>query len=256
MPPPFIEKGLRSGQAFVEDFISCTQPTAPTKPALPLVWLSDLKMFLDDHDYVMTLMDKNLGAAVVQQDWLEAGAVKLLSDIHNYRKVIEVRVDLQTDCMRKAINKLTTDTVHDWNMFESDPQLAKFLQSKISESKMTLPEFPEFYVIPKIHKTPTGYRLIVPCHSLMQEPASKVVSKMLKPLYANYPTVIHGTKDLVRKLSTLELSRHRKVFIVTGDIVAYYPNIPLDKVAPIILKMFMDYATQKSTCSLCVYKFP
>jgi hypothetical protein len=109
------------------------------------------------------------------------------------------------------------------------------------ENAMTMPEFPQFYAIPKIHKNPTGYRPIVPCHSALQEPASKVVSKMLKPLYKNTPFVIHGTKDLAHKLSTLKLSEHRKVFIVTGNIVVYYPNIPLDKAYPIILKLFMQH---------------
>jgi hypothetical protein len=42
-------------------------------------------------------------------------------------------------------------------MIEQDPQLAKFLWSKIPEADTDLPEFLEFYVILKIHKNPTGY---------------------------------------------------------------------------------------------------
>jgi hypothetical protein len=29
------------------------------------MWLAELKSYLDEHDYVITLTDKNLGAAVV-----------------------------------------------------------------------------------------------------------------------------------------------------------------------------------------------
>ena len=59
-----------------------------------------------------------------------------------------------------------------------------------------LPEFPEFYAILKIHKDPTGYWPIVPCYNKITEPASKVVSKMLKPLYMHYHMILKGTKDL------------------------------------------------------------
>lgn len=111
---------------------------------------------------------------------------------------------------------------------------------------MDLPEFPEFYVIPKIHKNPTGYRPIVPCYNNITEPASKVVSKMLKPLYPEYPTILKGTKDLAQRISKLKLSRHRKVFIITGDIVAYYPNIPIDLAVPIVARLFMKYANEHS----------
>jgi len=59
------------------------------------------------------------------------------------------------------------------------------------------------------------------------EPASKVVSKMLRPLYKKYPSILKGTKDLPQRLQHLKLSQQKKVFIVTSDIIAYYPNIPV-----------------------------
>jgi len=42
-------------------------------------------------------------------------------------------------------------------MTKQDPQLVEFFGSKIPESDTDLLEFPEFYVIPKIHKNPMGY---------------------------------------------------------------------------------------------------
>ena len=89
------------------------------------------------------------------------------------------------------------------------------------------PTLPEFYVIPKIHKNPTGYRLIIPCHSVMQELLAKLVSKNLKPVLATFPSIIKGLKDLVQKLTKIQqLQAGCTVFICTGDIVAYYPNLP------------------------------
>jgi hypothetical protein len=75
-------------------------------------------------------------------------------------------VDLAIDKIRYLVNKLTTQRLsNDWLMTKQDPQLVKFLRSKIPESDTDLPEFPEFYVIPKIHKNPMGYRPIVPCYN-------------------------------------------------------------------------------------------
>jgi hypothetical protein len=242
--PPFIENGLARGRAFIDHFCDIAEPVLTARYRKSrVVWLAELKNYLDEHDYVITSTDKNLGAAVVTRDWLILGARQLLSDTSNYACIDESRVDLVVDKIRDSLTKLTEERVHDWCMSESDPQLFKFLRSKMPEDPIILPQFPEFYAIPKIHKNPTGYRPIVPCHSAITEPACKVVSKMLKPLYQQCPHVIHGSKDLAGKLSKLSLLQHRKVFIVTADIVAYYPNIPLNKAVPIVLKMFMEYAS-------------
>ena len=72
-------------------------------------------------------------------------------------------------------------------------------------------------------------RPIVPCHSNAQAPAAILVAKMLTPLVERQPFVLKGTKDLAQKLSALKLDSYRKAYIVSGDIVAYYPNIPLQR---------------------------
>ena len=77
-------------------------------------------------------------------------------------------------------------------------------------------------------------RPIIPCHSAIQNPAAKFISKNLKPLIQGASTVIHGTKDLAQKLSHLNIDTSRRWFIVTGDVVAFYPNIPLDNALEIV----------------------
>jgi hypothetical protein len=93
---------------------------------------------------------------------------------------------------------------------------------------------PRFYGIPKIHKTPVKVRPIIPCHSAVQNPAAKFVSKELKPFIKAAPTLIHSSKDLAIKLSKLNLHNQARYYIVTGDVVAFYPNIPVDKCIEII----------------------
>ena len=90
----------------------------------------------------------------------------------------------------------------------------------------------------------TRYQPIIPCNNNITEPASKVVSKMLKSPYLHYPTILKGTKGLAQKLQHITLQQGQKAFMDTGDIVAYYPNILVKQAVPIILRMFMKYAAR------------
>ena len=74
--------------------------------------------------------------------------------------------------------------------------------------------------------------------SFCDNPAAKYVSKQLKPLIEGSPTIIHGSKDLAIKLSKLSLTPGRHWYIVTGDVVAFYPNIPLNKCLDIVYNMW------------------
>lgn len=96
------------------------------------------------------------------------------------------------------------------------------------------------YGVPKAHKRPVRMRPIVPCHSVAQAPCATYVSKQLKELIARQPHVLKGSKDLVQKLSKLRLDPGRKVYIISGDIVAFYPNIPLQKCLSIVSKMYRE----------------
>jgi hypothetical protein len=109
LTPPFIENGLARGRAYIEKFcIEAELPLLARFRNSRLVWLSELKTYLDEHNYVITVTDKNLGAAVVTRDWILAGEHQLLSDENNYRKVDESRVDLVVDKIRDSLEKLTS----------------------------------------------------------------------------------------------------------------------------------------------------
>ena len=62
----------------------------------------------------------------------------------------------------------------------------------------------------------------------------------MQPLVKAQPYVLHGSKDLVKKLANLQLSKHRKKYIISGDIVAFYPNIPLTKCLSIVRRWWIE----------------
>jgi hypothetical protein len=90
-------------------------------------------------------------------------------------------------------------------------------------------------------------RPIIPCHSAIQNPAAKYVSKKLKPLVEAAPTILKGTKDLAIRLSKINLDSNRQWFLVSGDVVAFYPNVPLEQCLDITASLYEEYTGAPTT---------
>ena len=90
-------------------------------------------------------------------------------------------------------------------------------------------------------------RPIIPCHSAIQNTAAKYISKILKPIILSALTIIHGTKDLAIKLSNLQLTPGRKFYIVTGDVVAFYPSIPIQKCLEAVTEFYLEHYHEGKT---------
>ena len=241
---PYIEHGLAEGHSYVENFIHDVIPTLKTSSRLSnLVQVTELQEFLVSNEYIVTLTDKNLGCSVITRQWFIDNCNLLLADTSNYQEITkaERQVTLEKQC----------DKAKDLATFVDEqlehPQLSAFLRSKVPLEETEEPKVPVFYGIPKIHKKPVKMRPIVPCHSAVQNPAAKYVSKQLKPLLAERPFLLRGSKDLATKLASLKLQPGRKVYLVSGDIVAFYPNIPRDKCVEIVKTWFMNWIGDRQT---------
>jgi len=149
----------------------------------------------------------------------------------------------------KAIRKLAElaeNSVH----YGTSTQLSDFFQSQILDPiDENLWKLPKFYVIPKIHKTPISARPILPCHSVVQGPAGKFVSKMLKGIVKTKQGIIHGSKDLALKLHSLkslpsvkfDTDEMKRLYLVSGDVVAFYPNVNIQKAHQIASDYLIEY---------------
>ena len=188
--------------------------------------------------YVITSTDKNLETAVSKSSWLIEKSQDILNDINNYTRLEhnEAIVILNKKCT--AMEALAKHAAKYIDYLKGT--VADFMRSKITLPGTTH-HISHFYGIPKIHKQPVKMPLIIPCHSTIQNPAAKYVSKKLKPLIQAVPTVIHGTKDLAIKLSKLSINPKRKWYIVTGDVVAYYPSIPLQHCLNIVYNQYFEF---------------
>ena len=199
--------------------------------------------FLKDNNYIVTMTDKNLGLAVSERDWLISNELNLLNDERNYKELDKVDADSIIKEKGRQMIELS-DMVED-HLFLSELKVDDYFKSKVPRAGEEI-IYPQFHGLPKIHKKPTGFRPIIPCHSVCFNPAAKFVSKELKPLVKAAPSIIHGTKDLFMRLSQLRIEPRRKFYFVTGDVVAFYPNIPLGSCMDVITTMYEEWLLNNS----------
>lgn len=201
---------------------------------------SAIREYLFSHDYIVTGTDKNLGIAVSKRTWIVDMSWDILNNPIDYEEISKERCTLILRQKSEQMDKLAEVA----SLFDvTEGSLSEYLRSKTPDwaNMRGDPHVPKFYGIPKIHKQPVKFRPIIPCHSVVMNPAAKLISKKLKPIINSAPAIIHGTKDLAIKLSKLKLQPGRKFFIVTGDVVAFYPNIDLDKCLNIALEELVEY---------------
>ena len=243
--PQYLELGISLGRNFVNKTISHIPQEEIGRSSNPLVPdRTKLEEFLISNDYVVTMTDKNLGIAVSERTWLDEKCLELLHDQANYLPLHPLTA--QQICDKQCTDMEILANWADKLVSDSGNQLGKFFRHLITEKgqKHTIPKF---YGIPKIHKEPVKMRPIIPCHSAIQNPAAKYVSKKLKPLILAAPTILQSTKDLAIKLSKIKLDTNRQWFLVTGDVVAFYPSIPLGKCLDIAADMYAKHIGEAGT---------
>jgi hypothetical protein len=244
--PQYLELGLLKGRAYVYQQLRLVD-SLPDKALMdgfnPLVPSNQqIQSWLADNDCIVTATDKNLGLAVSKREWIIEKSLDILNNVKDYREIS------YAECINILDDKVTrikplAKLAREWcDPFEGT--VADFLRSKIPVGN-EVHAVPKFYGLPKIHKQPVKFRPIIPCHSVVMNPCAKYVSKKLKPLIKEAPTVIHGSKDLAIKLSKLNINPRRKWYIVSGDVVAFYPNIPLDKCMQVVRDMYADHLFHK-----------
>lgn len=230
----YIEQGLDKGREYIDRYLSSAPYSKlSTTRDSGMVKVTELEEYCLKNNLIISPTDKNLGTAVVSRDWFIRSCEALLEDKLNYR-VIDA--DEKKALLHKTLhNVLSLSTLPG---MEENKQLSGYLRSKVPLADES-PKLPVFYGIPKIHKKPIKMRPIVPCHSNMQAPAAKYVSKQLKPLVNSRPYILRGSKDLAQKLSKVVIPYGKKAYLISGDIVAFYPNIPKSKALKIVMQWWL-----------------
>jgi hypothetical protein len=223
---PHIERGLRAGQDYVSEVMTSLPDADKIGRLTEPLNLKRAREFMVTNNLIVTSTDKNLGVAVFRREWIYEQACTLYDDADNYTSLTKQEACDYLSGMAKAIRELCETHLQDYE------QLSTFLSHCIPEAEGLDDDWanwekfvPEAYAIPKIHKKPWKGRPICPGHSLPQNAASKVLAKVVRPYVDATPWVIKGSKDFVVKLQDVKIPQGRKAYIVSADVVAFYPSV-------------------------------
>lgn len=225
--PAHIEAGLEAGMAALRDFLR-TLPNPDYKPKLRRKFVRD---FMLSENLLLKITDKNLGPALITKEWYEREVHKHLEDRSVYQPVL-----LHEGWLDELQERVSTKI--------KELRLPRRYQKFLNTAKNDLPRF---HIIPKIHKEPWASRPIVPSHSWITTQASEIVDLTLRPLLKTMPWVVNSTTEVVRHLHILRKGADlRNCWLVTGDITAFYTNIPPYDCTQICFKLYKKIATRDS----------
>ena len=227
---PHIERGIQKGKDAV--FLQARHLNQSGFHRSNVDWRA-VQSFLESSMLLVKLTDKNLGIAVITRDWYRAECHRHLSNLKTYAKVYNYNpvYSLQE----------TLYTVR--HEVELPEVYLKYIEAK------TKAELPHFYVIPKVHKEPWASRPIVPSHSWVTSRLSEVLDDLLRPLLKQFPWVIDSTKEFVRQLEALPAYYGENTWLVTGDVTAFYTNVPTVESADIIANLWEECTFNKQGVS-------
>ena len=231
---PHIERGLQAGQDYVSEVMTLL-PDADNSRRVPNpLNLKRAREFMVSNNLIVTSTDKNLGVAVFKREWIFSQAVALFGNREDYTPWSPQNATDYLTTMADLIRELCTIHLHD------SKQLSTFMShciptpNQVNDWANWVNFVPEAYAIPKIHKNPWKGRPICPGFCLPQNPASKVLAKTVRPFIDQIPWVIQGSKDFVKKLANVRIPQGRKGFIVSADVVAFYPSVDTTKLREIL----------------------
>lgn len=186
--------------------------------------LKSIASFLNNNNLIIRPSDKNLGITILNKtDYLKE-AFNLLNDQNTYLLINDPKG------LQNTIEKGLRMFIQDSNFTKEEKD---YILYKINDCKI-----PEFYIIPKIHKSPISYRPIVASNSWITTNLSKIISDKLLKYMDKCPFILKDSKSLI-----MEMNKHKTILdnkttgIITIDIESLYTNMKIS----LIEEEFRDF---------------
>lgn len=214
-----------------------------------------LSELLRDESLTFKAADKNLGLVIMDTKVYNDNGFKMLDDKKTYELIVADTVKSTCEAIRKYIKILLKQllTFIQNNIESTVRPLARVIRNFILSSyfddyqatKDKSFKLPVFYLLPKIHKTPIGWRPIVPSHSWITAPFSQIIDYCLQStiekvqvnspiIYDDLkdpgavPTIIKDTKSLINIMEQIIVD-DPECYLITSDVTSLYTNIPIDE---------------------------
>jgi hypothetical protein len=206
-----IEQGLTDAMERLDYSVGRAFASIASKPTPKNYQWSSVRDYLQEKNLLVKLTDKNLGLAVIPIQWYDSTLLQMLADTNTYLWVPEIPID-------ELVNKLRSSQKK-WHL---PANMDKFITQR------TKREIPNFHAIPKVHKEPWKLRPIVPSHSWITSCVSVVLDHLLQPILKQIDWIVSSSKEVITRLQKVTLLPQKPLWILTGDVVSFYTNIPID----------------------------
>ena len=213
---PEIEEALNQFEAKVTTAVQQNLSGLKRKHNLPTPQRKLLKTLPDNYDFIQTATDKGVGPAIMerstyklknlQEHLLKPSTYKQLTKVQAERRMIAAKYqfELLVNSNLKTLSKEEKKYFH--RCFEEDRRL------------------PQYYGLPKVHKTPWKMRPVVSTINSRLGDLSKWVDYHLQRVVHLCPCYLKDSKSLIKKLRALG-KLPPTAFIMTADAVSMYTNI-------------------------------
>jgi hypothetical protein len=175
--------------------------------------VNKVSRFLADSQLIGKLSDKNLGLTIMPFDWYNDVTLEHLESSKYYEKVGSI--DFMS--IKKGI----------WEISERYRSTLTPADYRTLRGVPIDPTLPEFYVIPKLHKTPVAVRPIVPSLNWITTNAAKWLDKALQPVVSTFEWIVPNSIAVIKHIEATKLTR--KCVLVTADATSLYTNIQLEE---------------------------
>ena len=170
---------------------------------------------------MITQADKNMGPVLVDRQWYEMEALRQLSDITTYKRLLILpKVRFLKNSLIEILIK--------YNKLD-DLQLSNFLLrpfDKYTDNDVIPCAY--FYMLVKLHKpepTPISGRPIAACVRSLTYNVSKYLDIYLQPLMKRFSSYLKNPFDIIEILETQSFPQD--TVILTGDVNSLYPSIDI-----------------------------
>lgn len=205
-----------------------------------------LRILRSRTDIVIKNADKGLGVTVMESSWYKTQCLSHLEDAKIFEEVKYIdRLVIAFELVNACQLLPTLDRAYilfALGDFSSGASVAAIDSSRINDIKL-----PQFYVIPKLHKSPVSSRPLVPSMSWMTSDASRWIAHELNQFLAShiqyFPQVLKDTKSLASLLDATSFSRD--CWLSTADVSSLYTNIPHDAGLAALRQVLSDHQHPK-----------
>jgi len=186
-----------------------------------------LLKYLADNGLFITSTDKNLGIAIVSRTWY----IRMCKDyLKNDRSITKINVDMTHEVMKNLQRHI--DQVVMSRAYSLTEQEENFLLANAWNEDLR--KLPPFSGLPKIHKKPTKFRPIIPCHSFTGETAASMLCHLLEDEVKSSPPILLNSRTLAKILTKVKVPFGKTAFMLSADVEAFYPNVPLNAIHDVV----------------------